>query len=189
MKIVLASGSPRRKELLGMLGVEFDICPAVGEEKAEAGLLPDKTVRALAKAKALEVAARCEKDCLVIAADTVVSLDGEILGKPHSEEEAKEMLSKLSGRSHKVYTGLCLVLGDKLLSREEETTVYFRELTRSEISAYVATGEPLDKAGAYGIQGKASLFIEGIDGDYYNVMGLPLCRLDEMFKAMGVTLL
>lgn len=189
MNIVLASGSPRRKELLGMLGLRFEICPAVGEEKIEAGLAPDEVVRELARAKALEVAARREKDSLVIAADTVVSLDGEILGKPHSEAEAEAMLKKLSGRSHKVYTGLCLVCGDRLLCDAEETSVRFRELSDAETAAYIKTGEPLDKAGAYGIQGKASLFIEGIDGDYYNVVGLPLCKLYGMLKAMGVTLL
>ncbi len=189
MKIILASGSPRRKELLGMLGAEFDICPAVGEENVKSGLGPKETVRSLARAKASEVSEKFDGDTLIIAADTVVSLDNEILGKPHSEAEAKEMLRKLSGAVHKVYTGLCLVHGDEMLCGAEETSVRFKTLTEHEIDAYVATGEPLDKAGAYGIQGKASIFIEGIDGDYYNVMGLPLCRLDRMLKVMGVTLL
>lgn len=189
MKTILASGSPRRRELLAMLGLEFDIRPAVGEEKVEEGLSPEETVCTLSTAKALEVANRCEPDELVIAADTVVSIDGEILGKPHSEAEAEKMLKKLSGRTHKVYTGVCLKLGDKTLCRANETAVRFRELSDAEIAAYVKTGEPLDKAGAYGIQGKASLFIEGIDGEYYNVVGLPLCMLGSMLNDLGVDLL
>lgn len=189
MKIILASGSPRRRELLGMLGVEFEIAVAVGEEKTEAGLTPSETVCALATAKAREVALGYTDDVLIIAADTVVSLDGEILGKPHSDADAAAMLRKLSGRTHRVYTGLCLICGDKTLCEAEETAVRFKELSDEEIAAYVATGEASDKAGAYGIQGKASLFVEGIDGDFYNVVGLPLCRLNGMLKAMGVTLL
>lgn len=188
MKLILASGSPRRKELLEMLGLEFDICPAVGEEMVKAGLSPKETVRSLARQKAAEVSAD-HRDALVIAADTVVSLDGEILGKPKTGEAAREMLLKLSGKTHRVYTGLCLVRGDEMLCGAEETSVRFRELTDAEIAAYIATGDPLDKAGAYGIQGKAARFIEGINGDYYNVMGLPLCRLDRMLKTMGVELL
>ena len=188
MKIVLAYGSPRRRELLSMLEAEFEVIPAKGEEKTEAGLTPAETVVSLAKAKAEEVAFFCG-DALVIAADTVVSIDGDILGKPASHEEAAEMLCRLSGRTHEVYTGLCIRCGGKTLCGFEETMVRFKALEPSEIESYAKTDEPMDKAGAYGIQGKAAVFVEGINGDFYNVMGLPLCRLDEMLKQMGVRLI
>ena len=188
MKIVLASGSPRRRELLSMLGAEFEVIPAKGEEKTEVGLTPAETVVSLAKAKAEEVAFSCG-DALVIAADTVVSIDGDILGKPASHEEAAEMLRRLSGRTHEVYTGLCIRCGGKTLCGFEETMVRFKALEPSEIESYAKTDEPMDKAGAYGIQGKAAVFVEGINGDFYNVMGLPLCRLDGMLKQMGVRLI
>lgn len=188
MKIVLASGSPRRRELLSMLGAEFEVIPAKGEEKTKVGLTPAETVVSLAKAKAEEVAAFCG-DAPVIAADTVVSIDGDILGKPASHEEAAEMLRRLSGRTHEVYTGLCIRCGGKTLCGFEETTVRFKALEPSEIESYAKTDEPMDKAGAYGIQGKAAVFVEGINGDFYNVMGLPLCRLDGMLKQMGVRLI
>lgn len=189
MKIILASGSPRRRELLSMLGAEFEVLPAKGEEKTEAGLSPAETVVSLARAKAAEVAASAPDDAIVIAADTVVSIDGDILGKPASEEEARLMLHRLSGRTHCVYTGLCVSRGGETRCLAEETAVTFRVLDDGEINAYVASGDPLDKAGAYGIQGKAATFVEGINGDYYNVMGLPLCRLCEMLKQTGVRLL
>ena len=188
MKVILASGSPRRKELLEMLGLEFEIHPAKGEEKADAGMSPEKLVCALAGAKAAEVAVEYP-DALIIAADTIVWAENEVLGKPKNEADAVRMLKLLSGRSHKVYTGLAVSRGDKTELAAEETEVIFRVLDEDEINAYVATGEPLDKAGAYGIQGKASVFVEGIKGDYYNVMGLPLCRLGEILRSIGVRLL
>lgn len=171
-----------------MLGFEFTVCPAKGEEKADAGLPPQELVCAISSAKAEEVAAKYP-DSLVIAADTIVWADGEVLGKPKTEADAVRMLRMLSGRSHKVFTGLCVMGDGKKLSEAEETEVCFRTLSEEEINAYVATGEPMDKAGAYGIQGKASVFVEGIKGDYYNVMGLPLCRLGEILKSIGVRLL
>ena len=190
MSIILASASPRRKELLEMLGVkDLKIVPAVGEEKAAAGLTPDVLVKALASHKAREVAAACAPDDIVIAADTIVWHDGRVYGKPHSEAEAAQMLRALSGDTHEVYTGVSVIRNGKELLAAERSAVRFRELSDGEIAAYIATGEPMDKAGAYGIQGKASLFAEGIEGDFFNVMGLPLCRLGLMLKEQGVGLL
>ena len=190
MSIVLASGSPRRRELLEMLGVrDFIIRPAAGEEKVNAGLSPDEIVRALSRAKAEEVRAKSGEDDVIIAADTIVWCGGRVFGKPKTEQEAKLMLNELSGNSHEVYTGITVIKGEKIISETECTKVHFRELDGAEIDAYILSGEPMDKAGAYGIQGKASLFVEGIEGDYYNVMGFPLCRLGKMLKTIGVRLL
>ena len=194
MKIILASASPRRRELLEMLGVkELEIVPARGAELAPEGAGPGETVKALSRAKALEVRERTgaeeKSDVCILAADTVVYAGGRILGKPHSEAEAKEMLRSLSGRAHEVYTGITVCCGEACRSEFEVTEVRFRDLSEEEIDAYVATGEPMDKAGAYGIQGKASLFVSGIAGDYFNVVGLPLCRTGEMLKTIGVHLI
>ena len=190
MKIILASGSPRRRELLNMLGLtDLIIQPAKGEEQAEPGLSPDALVCSLSKAKALEVAAEHDPDDLVIAADTVVWHDGRVFGKPKNEEDAKNMLKALSGRTHEVYTGVTVLCGGICDTQAERTGVHFRELSDAEIDAYVKTGEPMDKAGAYGAQGKASVFVEGISGDFFNVMGLPLCRLCKMLSERGVALL
>ena len=188
-KIVLASSSPRRRELLGIFGLPFDCIPAVGEEKTEGYASCEALTEGLARQKALEVAAKADRDAVVIGSDTLVELDGVKLGKPKSEEDAFRMLRALSGRTHRVCTGLCCVKGDTVLSGVEITEVVFRELSDEEIYAYIATGEPMDKAGAYGIQGRASLFVEGIRGDYFTVMGLPLCRLGTMLKELGVKLL
>ena len=192
MEWILASASPRRRELLEHLGIaELHVIPAEGEERAPAGLSPAELVRHLAYCKAEEVAERlgAGADRLIIAADTVVVLDGQVLGKPRDAEDAVRMLSKLSGRAHKVYTGLAVFRGNKKLQGTECSSVHFRALDAREIEAYVATGEPLDKAGAYGIQGRASLFVTGIEGDYFNVVGLPLCRLGLMLREVDVVLL
>ena len=190
MHIVLASGSPRRKELLEMLGVkDMLIIPAAGEEKAPAGAGPEELVKALSAQKASEVAALRDKDDLVIGADTIVWVEGRVFGKPHSEEEAEHMLRTLSGNTHEVYTGVTVIRGERVISEAERSLVHLRQLSESEIKAYVATGEPMDKAGAYGAQGKAALFVRGIEGDFFNVMGLPLCRLGEMLKKQGVRIL
>lgn len=190
MSIVLASGSPRRRELLEMLGVrDFIIRPAVGEEKIGPGQSPAEIVCFLSKAKAEEVSLSFGSEDVIIAADTIVWCGGRVFGKPKTEAEAKAMLSELSGKSHEVYTGVTVIKGEKIISEAECTKVYFRELEESEIEAYIADGEPMDKAGAYGIQGKASLFATGIEGDFFNVMGLPLCRLGQMLKTIGVRLL
>lgn len=190
METILASGSPRRRELLEMLGVkDLKIIPAIGEESTIEGEGPEKTVCRLSREKALEVAGRIEGRPLIIAADTVVSAEGQILGKPKDEAEAKRMLSCLSGREHAVFTGVTLVRGETVITEYERTLVRFRQMTEAEISAYVATGEPMDKAGAYGAQGIGALFVEGITGDFFNVMGLPLCRLALMLKKLEVSLL
>ena len=152
-------------------------------------LSPGALVRTLAAGKAAEVASALPDDAVVIAADTVVELDGEILGKPGTPEKAAEMLRALSGRENRVWSGLVVRRGGVVLTADECTRVRFRTLSEEEIAAYVATGEPLDKAGAYGYQGLASLFVESIDGDYFNVVGLPLCRLGMMLRELGVELL
>ncbi len=188
--IVLASASPRRRELMNMLAFSsFTVCPAAGPEKMPEHASPEEAVKALASQKAEEVASRCDPDALIIAADTVVVCDGRILGKPRDEEDAFRMLRLLSGRTHEVYTGLCLKDKDSCVTEAERTAVRFRTLSDSEIRRYIQTGEPMDKAGAYGIQGKAALFVEAIEGDYYNVVGLPLCRLGRMLAGKGVPVL
>lgn len=190
MSVVLASGSPRRKELLEMLGVkDMKIIPAKGEEIAPAGVGPGELVMALASAKGNEVKAICSPEDVIIAADTIVWFEDRVYGKPHSVAEASEMLHKLSGRSHQVFTGVSVIHGDKEIKQFEMSYVKFREMTDREIDAYIATGEPMDKAGAYGAQGKGALFVTGIDGDFFNVMGLPICRLGTMLNEQGVGLL
>ena len=188
MKLILASGSPRRRELLTMLGAQFETIPARGEERADPSLAPPQLVEQLALAKAREVA-RMHPDAVVIGADTVVSADGAVLGKPHSREEAAAMLRGLSGRTHSVFTGLAVLSPEGEQTGWEETRVTFCPLSDREIEAYIDTGEPLDKAGAYGAQGIAALFIERMEGDFFNVVGLPLCRLGKMLKMVGVRLL
>ena len=189
MEIVLASGSPRRRELLEMLGVkDFAVIPARGEELPHPELSPAELVKELSRAKAAEVAG-AHPEALVIGADTVVAVDGRVLGKPADEADAARMLRLLSGREHEVFTGVTVMAGGAAESCAERTVVRFLPLTEREIAAYVATGEPMDKAGAYGIQGRASVFTQGIDGDFFNVMGLPVCRLGQMLKSFGVDLL
>ncbi len=188
-RLVLASASPRRRELLARFGVPFEVIPARGAEPRLRDLSPGALVRTLAAGKAAEVASALPDDAVVIAADTVVELDGEILGKPGTPEKAAEMLRALSGRENRVWSGLVVRRGGAVLTADECTRVRFRTLSEEEIAAYVATGEPLDKAGAYGYQGLASLFVESIDGDYFNVVGLPLCRLGMMLRELGVELL
>ena len=190
LRLILASASPRRKELLERFGIPFEVIPARGEEAAPGELSPGELVRRLAEAKAAEVArAVSDSRAVIVAADTVVEFDGRILGKPGTPERAKAMLTALSGKTNRVWSGLCVRRGGKTLSACERTDVLFRELTEREIDAYVATGEPLDKAGAYGYQSLASLFVERIEGDYFNVVGLPLCRLGELLREFGVELL
>ncbi len=179
MKIILASGSPRRKELLTLLGLTFDVIPSDAEE-IPIPSAPRETVEKLSRLKALDVAGQLTAPSLVIGADTVVSLNNEILGKPKDSQNAIEMLTKLQGKTHQVYTGVTCVINQKghqeLFTFSEVTEVKMYPMTTAEITAYVATKEPLDKAGAYGIQGKAAIFIEKISGDYNNVVGFPLSR-------------
>ncbi len=190
MRIILASGSPRRKELLEMLKVQnLEIIPAKGEEKPHPELTPPELVKELSRCKAAEIAPANEPDTVTIGADTIVVLDGEVLGKPSDEADAERMLRALSGRSHTVYTGVTVIRGDTVLSHAERTEVRFRTLSDSEIKSYIRTGEPMDKAGSYGAQGYASLFVTSLDGDFFNVMGLPLCALGIMLNELGVNLL
>ena len=190
MAIVLASASPRRRELLEKVGVEnLVIIPAKGELPVPQGASPDEAVRLISLGKAREVAEQCPPGDVIIAADTVVSIDGRILGKPQGEGAAADMLRELSGRVHEVYTGVAVIRGGEERVECERTAVRFRPLGEDEIAAYVATGEPMDKAGAYGAQGLGCLFVEGIEGDFFNVMGLPMCRLGRILSDMGVKLL
>ena len=186
MKLILASQSPRRRELLARMGLDFTVISPRIDEDSFTDPDPAALVRTLSREKALAVAEGQDPETLVIAADTVVVLDGQALGKPGDEADAFAMLSALSGRSHEVYTGVTVCQGDRAVSEAECTRVTFRSLTQEEIRHYVATGEPMDKAGAYGIQGFGSLLVEGIRGDYFNVVGLPVCRLGRMLAAFGV---
>lgn len=188
MNLILASVSPRRREILEHIGASFDVIPAQGPENPPAGAAGAETAMALSAAKAQEVAAS-HPDSVVIGADTVVEIDGTLLGKPRDEADAARMLRLLSGRTHHVYTGVTVIKDGSVLTQAEKTAVCFRALTEGEIAAYIATGEPMDKAGAYGYQGYAGLFIEKIEGDYFNVIGLPLCRLGRMLEQAGVSLL
>ena len=181
--IILASGSPRRKELLTMIGIhDFKIIPDTSDEIIPLGLSPGETVCAIALQKAKNVSRKCQKDDIIIAADTLVFIDNEAIAKPEDETDAANILSKLSGRKHTVYTGVAILSGNKHVTEAVRTDVFFRNISYDEISAYISTGEPMDKAGAYGAQGKAAIFVERIEGDFFNVMGLPLCKLSIMLK-------
>lgn len=180
--MILASQSPRRRELLAFISPDFRVIPAVGEESIPDGAAPEQAVLALSRQKAEEVFS-ANKGEVVIAADTVVAIDGKILGKPRSEAEAFEMLSTLSGRVHSVFTGVCIIFADGSVENfAEETKVEFYLLTADEINAYIATGDPMDKAGAYGIQEKGAANVKSIVGDFYNVMGLPVGRLARVLR-------
>lgn len=189
-KIILASSSPRRIEILKNLRVEFDVKPSNYEEVIT-DRPPHELVCHLAENKAKEVSSRVMPKSIILAADTMVFIDDKKLGKPASKKAAFEMLSSLSGRSHDVITGLCLM--DKSLNRTfldyEVTKVFFKELTEEEIHGYIETGEPLDKAGSYGIQGVGGLFVKRIEGCYFNVVGLPINKLYDGLREMGVNLL
>ncbi|MBI2852180.1 MAG: septum formation inhibitor Maf [Chloroflexi bacterium] len=186
-RIILASASPRRKELLENLGLAFEVEPSESEEIPDAALEPHEVVKRLSLEKA-EAVARKQRNAIIIAADTIGFLDGMILGKPSNEDEARRMLRLLSGRTHLVITGFTILDADrgKRLSRIVETKVYIKPLDSEEINAYVQSGEPMDKAGAYAIQGLGSIIVERIEGDYYNVVGLPLSALADGLKEFGV---
>jgi len=186
MDIILASQSPRRRELLSQMGLTYRVEAADIDEHMDRALPPDALVEAISAEKAAAVARIEGAGPLIIAADTVVVLDGAVLGKPRDEHDARAMLERLSGREHQVYTGFTVRQGKEILTRSERTDVRFRALSEAEIRAYAATGEPMDKAGAYGIQGLGALLVEGIRGDYFNVMGLPVCRLSLTLKRFGV---
>lgn len=185
-RIVLASGSPRRRELLTGLGLSFEVDPPVLEEDPwSSDEAPDSYAGRVSAAKATEVAERCP-DALVLAADTIVVLEADVLGKPADAAEARAMLARLSGREHAVHTGVTVIApGGPRTTGTELTQVRFRTLQTEEIDAYVATGEPLDKAGAYGIQGFGATLVEGVRGCYFNVMGLPVVRLLALLNEVG----
>ena len=188
--IVLASGSPRRQELLRRIGItDFDIVIPDADETCPAGLSPRETVARIARAKAEAAKALTRPDDIVITADTMVFLRDERLGKPRDEADALRMLTELAGSRHTVCTGVTVRQGDKLNCFTTSTDVYFRSATEAELRAYIASGEPMDKAGAYGVQGLGSLLVERIDGDFFNVMGLPLLPLARALKEFGIDLL
>jgi septum formation protein len=188
--LILASSSPRRAELLKQIGLDFQIMVCNVDETLPPGMSPPELVEFLAERKAMEVA-RNLHDGIVLGADTVVVRQGQVLGKPRSEEEAFSMLLKLQGSTHDVYTGVALidVRSGRKLVEHEKTRVFFRTMEEEEIRRYVASGEPLDKAGAYGVQGLAAIFINKLEGCYTNVVGLPLARLSVMLKAFGYNVL
>ena len=183
MQLILASASPRRKELLGLFHIPFVIRVADIDETMDADKLPFDEVARVSRRKALAVPR--EDGDIVIAADTIVVCEDKVLGKPKTEAEAVEMLTLLSGRDHQVMTGCTVLRADRAETFTEVTDLHFRPLSRKEIENYVASGEPMDKAGSYGIQGGAALFCERMAGDYYNVMGLPVCRLGQVLKQVA----
>ena len=190
MKIILASASPRRRELLERIGIaDFTVAAPNVDESVGPGLSPADMVETLSLRKARAAAQSFGPDELIIAADTVVALDGAVLGKPRDGDDAFAMLSALSGREHRVCTGVTVLQGDRVITQHEVTAVTFRELSPGEIRGYIATGEPMDKAGAYGIQGVGALLVSGIQGDYSNVMGLPVFRLGRILREFGLDLL
>ncbi len=175
-RIILASASPRRRELLTLAGVAFTVETADTDETVPASASPEETVRMLSRRKA-EAVAQKHPDAAVIGADTVVEIDGRILGKPADDAQAKQMLAMLSGRTHHVHTGVTILRGEKGVTFHRTTAVTFYPLTASEIDAYVATGDCRDKAGAYGVQSRGCMLVEKIDGDYFNVVGLPVAAV------------
>ncbi|MDY6160826.1 MAG: Maf family protein [Candidatus Faecousia sp.] len=181
-QLILASASPRRRELLSLFGVPFVVRAADIDEAMDPSKPPYDEVARVSCQKAMAV--ERDEDDTVIAADTIVVCGGKVLGKPHSREEAVSMLKLLSGREHQVMTGCTVLRGNHRETFTEVTTLVFRPLSDGEINRYVDSGEPMDKAGAYGIQGGAALFCPGIQGDYYNVMGLPVCRLGTVLRQM-----
>lgn len=189
VRVVLASASPRRRELLGLIFPEFEVVPSgFDESKVPSDMPPAEQVIYSARHKAMDVMSICER-ALVISADTVVSVDEHILGKPEDTDDARRMLRMLSGRVHQVYTGICCVdssAPESIHEDCEKTDVKFRQLSEDMINRYIETGEPMDKAGAYAIQGKGSVLVEGIKGCYFNVVGLPLYRLSKILERFGI---
>ena len=186
MKIILASKSPRRKELLSLLDLQFEIVTADIDETMDPSLPVTDEVARISAQKAAAVASGLSDDSVIISADTIVELDGILMGKPRDKDDAFNMLKNLSGKSHNVHTAVTVLSGNKHLTRVVTTAVNFRNLSDDEITAYINTLEPMDKAGAYGIQGRASKFVTGITGDYFNVVGLPVCELCLMLKEFGI---
>ena len=186
-RIILASQSPRRRELLALIGIPHEVRPADIDERILPGEEPVPHAERLARVKAETIATR-ERDAVVIGSDTIVVLDGDILGKPDDTNDAKATLRRLSGRTHTVHTAVAVSRDGRTVSGVESVEVTFRQLTSEQIDAYVATGEPMDKAGAYGIQGRAAVFVERIDGSYTGVMGLPLFETARLLQQFGYPL-
>ena len=188
--IVLASGSPRRQELLRRIGIDaFDVVIPHADESCPAGLSARETVEHIARAKAAAARALTGPEDVVITADTLVFLGDERLGKPRDEADALRMLTELAGNRHTVCTGVTVRQGDKQICFTESTDVFFRPATEAELRAYIACGEPMDKAGAYGVQGRGALLVERIEGDFFNVMGLPVMPLARALREFGIDLL
>lgn len=187
MGLILASQSPRRRELMGLFHIPFAVQVSDADETIDPAVSPAEAVAQVSLRKALAVERTAED--VVIAADTIVVCAGQILGKPKDEEDAFRMLRLLSGRDHQVMTGMTVLRGDVQRVCTEITDIHFRELSDREIRAYIRTGEPMDKAGSYGIQGGAALFAQRLEGDYYNVMGLPVCRLGQILKDLAPELM
>jgi len=188
--IILASASPRRKDLLTQIGINFEIDPSHYQEEKHLNLEPHKLTKYLSLRKAKDVATRHKKS-IIIAADTFVVFEGEIVNKPNSTEEARERLKKMSGRVHSVITGFTIIDTEtnKMVSKSVETKIYFKNITLEEIDSYVASGESMDKGGGYAIQGLGGILIDKIEGDYYNVVGLPIAVLVEELKNFGIKVL
>ena len=185
MRFILASASPRRKELLTAAGFEYEVRPADIDETIPSDTPTELVAEFLSRKKALSVLEK-NPDAVVLGSDTIVVLDGSILGKPHDTAEASDMLHRLSGKAHRVYTGVCVCSSEKTLALTSFTDVYFRKLSDKLIDAYIATGEPMDKAGAYGAQGLGSTIIKKIDGDFFTVMGLPIADTARLLSEFGV---
>ncbi len=186
MKLILASASPRRKELLAKIGLPFDIIPAKGEETITKES-PAEVVIELSQQKALEIAEQQTEECIIIGADTIVAKGQTIMGKPKDEEDAYRMLASISDDRHQVYTGVTMIRtgnAAKSITFAEKTDVYLYPMSEAEIKAYIASGDPMDKAGAYGIQGDFAIYVKGIQGDYYNVVGLPIGRVYQELKKL-----
>ena len=189
-KIILASASPRRRELLERIGVtDFEVRAPEVDENFPEGLSPEETVQFISREKAEAAREQWGLEPIIITADTMVFLDDRRLGKPRSEVDALEMLTALQGRRHTVCTGVTVSQGEKILTEAESTGVIFRPAEKRELLSCIATGEPMDKAGAYGVQGKGALLVERLEGDFFNVMGLPVLRLSRMLSEFGVWLL
>lgn len=191
MKIVLASGSPRRRELLEQIGAEYEVRPSEADETITS-TIPSEVVKELALRKGSEVAAHYEEDVVILSADTVVANEGKILGKPRDDEEAAKMIGSIQGKSHEVYTGVAIIIKrteEKVINFAVETKVKVAPMSEEDIKGYLRTGEHRDKAGAYAIQGKFAPYIEGIEGDYYNVVGFPISRICKELAKEGINII
>jgi septum formation protein len=182
--IVLASMSPRRREIMALAGIHCAVEPSNVDESVPQGTPVSEAVKMTAYKKAAFIAEKHSDGDIVIGADTVVYLDGDTIGKPSGENDAARILRRLSGRTHTVYTGYCLIKGNRTVTGVSETKVTFKELTDKEITDYIATGEPMDKAGAYGVQGGACTFVERVEGDYFSVLGLPVCEIKKQIDVL-----